>query len=127
MTVADTAADDAAALLRRFQADFNAGHSDRMAGYYTTDFAAIVNGAAVDRAAYLQSVDQLLSAGFGEIRFETHLYRRLAPELVLVHGTTFIADPGGATHRSAFSIICAGGGPAMRFAQTHSSVPGVAP
>lgn len=111
------------ALLLRFGDEFNGLRMDGMASYYTDGFAAVVNGAFVERASYLASSAQLLAEGYSRIRFELHQCRQLGPDLFLADGTTFILDPAGAEHWSIFSILCVDEGLGLQFAYTHSSMP----
>lgn len=108
-------------LLTRFGEDFNNRRDDRMGGYYAIDFAAVVDGAFVDRQAYLDAIAQLFAAGYRGIRFEVNHCRRISDRAVLADGTTRIEDASGNEHQSRFSINCAWSGSDMQFLHTHSS------
>jgi hypothetical protein len=109
-------------LLTRFGEDFNEGRHDRMAHYYAHDFAAVVNGAFVDRHAYLEAISQLLTDGYRGIRFEVNRCRPLGAGTLLADGTTCIDDPSGTALQSIFSILCGWNDSGTQFLHTHTSM-----
>ncbi|BBD99137.1 hypothetical protein SAMIE_1026380 [Sphingobium amiense] len=112
-----------ALLLSHFGDAFNGQRVDEMARCYTDGFAAVVNGAFVDRAPYLESSVQLLAAGYRDIRFALRQCRDLGADMFLADGTTFVIDPEGVERWSIFSILCVDEGQGLQFSYTHSSMP----
>jgi len=111
-----------ASFLARFADDFNARRVERMAGYYTDAFSAVVDGVFVTRDAYLDAVAALIATAPGEIRFDLNLSRIIGGSHVLADGITTVRGKDGAEQASLFSIMCAGALDDLRFDYVHSSI-----